>query len=206
AANSAAIMNNIISHYSDGRLHPDFGQDYRTNADLYGIPFNVVHGNSTPHLPVVIDAYPDESDLASAPIPASAVIEGDLQNGPRPGVDNRGDSHLLVYDVDNNIGYEFYRASRPTENADGLWHADQETVWDMRTNTFRTLGWTSADAAGLSILAGLVRPDEALPVSQGGQGAINHAIRFTLQNSIILNQFLYPASHIANAGNTCAVP
>jgi hypothetical protein len=72
----------------------------------------------------------------------------------------------------------------------------------MKTNTFRTLGWTSADAAGLSILAGLVRPDEALPVSQGGQGVINHAIRFTLQNSIILDQFLYPASHTANPGNT----
>ena len=74
----------------------------------------------------------------------------------------------------------------------------------MKTNTFRTLGWTSADAAGLAILPGLVRPDEALPVSQGGQGVINHAIRFTLQNSIILNQFLYPASHVANPGNTNA--
>jgi hypothetical protein len=49
----------------------------------------------------------------------------------------------------------------------------------MKTNAFRTIGWTSADAAGLSLLAGLVRPDEALPVSQGGQGVINHAIRFT---------------------------
>ena len=120
-------------------------------------------------------------------------------------MDNRGDSHLIVCDVDNNIAYEFYRASRPSENTDGKWHADQETVWDMKTNTFRTLGWTSADAAGLAILPGLVRPDEGLPVSQGGQGVINHAIRFTLQNNIILNQFLYPASHIANSGNNAAV-
>jgi hypothetical protein len=72
----------------------------------------------------------------------------------------------------------------------------------MKTNTFRTLGWTSADAAGLSILAGLVRPDEALPVSEGGQGVINHAIRMTLTNSVILDQFIYPASHTANPGNT----
>src|SRR5262245_22974762 len=71
----------------------------------------------------------------------------------------------------------------------------------MKTDTFRTLGYTSADAAGLAILPGLVRPDEALPTSQGGQGVINHAIRFTLQNNIILNQFLYPASHTANPGN-----
>src|SRR5205085_8017016 len=99
----------------------------------------------------------------------------------------------------------FYRASRPTENADGRWHADQESVWDMKTNSFRTLGWTSADAAGLSILTGLVRPDEGLPTSEGGQGVINHAIRFTLQNSIILNQFIYPASHVANSGSNTAI-
>src|SRR5262249_42324079 len=114
ASNSAAILNNIISLYGDGRLHPDFSQDYRTSSDLYGIPYNVVHGNSTPKTTAVVDAYPDESDLVPAPIPASAVIEGDYQNGPKPGVNNRGDSHLLVYDVDNNVAYEFYRASRPS--------------------------------------------------------------------------------------------
>jgi hypothetical protein len=69
-------------------------------------------------------------------------------------------------------------------------------------NSFRPLGWTSGDAAGLSILAGLARPDEALPVSQGGQGMIQHALRFTLQNALILNEYIYPGSHIANAGNT----
>jgi hypothetical protein len=132
------------------------------------------------------------------------VLEGDYQNGPKVGVDNRGDSHLVVYDVDNNVAYEFYRASRPSENSDGHWHADQESVWDMKTNEFRTLGYTSADAAGLAILPGLVRPDEGLPTSQGGQGAITHAIRFTLQNSLVLNQFIYPASHTANPGNTNA--
>src|SRR5262249_52918544 len=158
AANSASIINNITSHYGDGRLHPDFGQDYGTSNDLYGIPYNVVHGNSTTKTTVMIDAYPGESDLVPAPIPAGAVIEGDYQNGPKPGVNNRGDSHLIVYDVDNNVAYEFYRASRPSENADGKWHADQETVWDMKADTFRAIGWTSADAAGLSVLAGLVRP------------------------------------------------
>lgn len=205
AANSTAIINNITNLYGNGRLHPDFGQDYRTSSDLYGIPYNVVHGNSTAKTTVVVDAYPDESDLIPAPIPSSAVIEGDYQNGPKPGVNNRGDSHLLIFDVDNNVAYEFYRASRPSENADGKWHADQESVWDMKTNTFRTLGWTSADAAGLSILAGLVRPDEGLPASEGGQGAINHAIRFTLQNNLILDQFLYPASHTANSNTNAAV-
>jgi hypothetical protein len=204
ASNSAAIINNILTNYGDGRLHPDFGQDSNTSGDLYGIPYNVVHGNSTAKTTVVIDAYADESDLTPVPIPTNVVIEGDFQNGPKVGVDNRGDSHLIIFDVDNNVAYEFYRASRPSENADGKWHADQETVWDMKTNTQRTIGYTSVDAAGLSVLAGLVRPDEGLPVSQGGQGVIDHAIRFTLQNSVILDQFIYPASHTANPGNTNA--
>lgn len=200
ATNSTAIINSIIATNGNGRFHPDFGQDYQTASALYGIPYNVVHGNSTPKIQVVIDAYPDESDLQNAPIPANAVIEGDMQNGPTVGVDNRGDSHLLVWDEDNNVGYEFYRASRPSENVDGMWHADQESVWGMGTNSFRPLGWTSADAAGLPILPGLARPDEGLPVAQGGQGIIRHALRFTLPNAVILNQFLYPGSHIANSG------
>src|SRR5258706_7562632 len=104
----------------------------------------------------------------------------DLDNGPTVGLANRGDSHLLIWDEDNNIAYEFYRASRPSENSDGQWHADGETIWDMKTNRFRPLGWTSADAAGLPILPGLARPDEGLPVAQGGQGIIRHALRFTL--------------------------
>jgi hypothetical protein len=204
ASNSSAIINNIVSLYGNGHLHPDFGQDSQSNTPLYGDPYNVVHGNTQPKVSVVIDGYPDESDIEPAPIPSNAVIEGDKQNGPTVGLANRGDSHLIVYDVDNNIDYEFYGASRPSENSDGMWHAAQKSVWNLNTNTFRTLGWTSADAAGLPILPGLARPDEALPTSQGGQGVINHAIRMTLANSIILDQFLYPASHVANSGNTDA--
>ena len=204
ASNSTAIINNIISLYGNGRFHPDFGQDTHGNNPLYGIPFNVVHGKTQPMVHVVIGAYASESDVEDAPIPANAVLEGDNQNGPVVGLANRGDSHLIVWDEDNNIAYEFYNASRPSENTDGQWHAAQESVWNMNTETFRPLDWTSADAAGLAILPGLLRPDEALPVSQGGQGMINHAIRVTLQNKIILDQFLYPASHVANPGNTNA--
>ncbi|HWW02542.1 MAG TPA: IPT/TIG domain-containing protein [Candidatus Acidoferrum sp.] len=202
ATNSATVISNIVALSGNGRFHPDFGQDTQSANPLYGIPYNAVHGNTAPKVNVVIDAYPGESDLLPAPIPANAVVEGDFQNGPDVGVNNRGDSHLLVWDVDNTIAYEFYRASRPSENADGSWHADAEAVWDMKANSFRTLGWTSADAAGLPILPGLARPDEALPVSQGGQGAIRHALRFTLQNAVVLNKYLYPASHNANPGNS----
>src|SRR5215469_2843899 len=211
ATNSSSI---IAAIGGATKIHPDWGTDNPSDgaSPLYGIPYNVVHGNSMPKTSVIIDDYPGESDIVPAPIPTNAVIEGDFENGPNtngPGynMNQRGDSHLIVWDEDNNIGYEFYGAARPgdtntldeTPHTDGKWHAAQETVWNYNTNEFRPLGYTSADAAGLSILAGLVRPDEGLPVSQGGQGGIFHALRMTLPNSIVSRQYIYPASHIVSA-------
>jgi hypothetical protein len=208
AANSAAVITQIGSAI---HIHPDWGDDRPSNgnAPLYGIPFNVVHGNSTPKVNVTIDLYPGESDIVPVPIPTGAVIEGDYQNGPNPNgpgntnINGRGDSHLLIWDEDNNIAYELYGAARPTDPdtmaggpTGGVWHAAQESVWDMKTDNFRTLGYTSADAAGLSILAGLARPDEGLPVALGGQGVITHALRFTLPAGDVNPQYVYPAAHV----------
>jgi hypothetical protein len=215
AANSAAIISHIGASI---HLHPDWGADDPANGNspLYGIPVNIVHGNSTAKVNVIIDNYPGESDITPVPIPASAVIEGDYQNGPNPNgggynSGQRGDSHLIIWDEDTNIAYELYGVTRPSDptlfpntsgvelaHTDGQWHAAQETVWNMNTDTFRSLGETSADAAGLSILAGLVRPDEGLPVSQGGQGAIDHALRFTLPSGDVNPQYIYPASHMVS--------
>jgi hypothetical protein len=199
ASNSATI----IAHIGNSvRLTPDWGADNPASpGPLYGIPVNVVHGNSTAKVNVIIDNYPDQSDIQPVPIPANAVIEGDNQNGPNPngagyGTGQRGDSHLIVWDEDNNVAYELYLTNRPTDpGAGGNWHAAQETVWNMNTDQFRTLGWTSADAAGLSVLAGLARPDEGLPISEGGQGAITHALRFTLPSGDVNPQYIYPGSH-----------
>lgn len=212
ASNSAAVISNIGSSI---HLHPDWGEDSTANGNspLYGIPVNVVHGNSAAKVHVIIDNYPDESDLLDVPMPTNPVIEGDFQNGPNNAgggynTGQRGDSHFIVWDMDNNIAYELYGVTRPADptlfpdtngvektHTDASWHAAGETVWDMKTNNFRTLGFTSADAAGLSILAGLARPDEGLPVADGGQGAINHALRFTLPSSKIEDLYEYPASH-----------
>ncbi|HEY1788987.1 MAG TPA: IPT/TIG domain-containing protein [Verrucomicrobiae bacterium] len=217
ATNSAAIIAHIGGTV---RIHPDWGSDSPANGNspLYGIPYNVVHGNSTAKINVIIDNYPGESDIQAVPIPTNAVIEGDYQDGPNPygagySTNNlqRGDSHLIVWDEDNNIGYELYGTTRPADtnlfpntdgnelsHTDGKWHAAQETVWNFSTDNFRLLGETSADAAGLSILAGLVRPDEGLPASQGGQGAITHAMRMTLPGGDVNPQYIYPASHMVS--------
>jgi uncharacterized repeat protein (TIGR01451 family) len=213
AANSAAIINRIGAWT---RITPNWSAANPAlgASPLYGIPYNIVHGNSTAKVSVIIDNYPGESDIAAVPIPANAVLEGDFQNGPNPNgggynPNQRGDSHMIVWDVDNNIGYELFGVSRPSDpflfpntsnvevaHTDNGWHAAQETVWKFSTDGFRTLGETSADAAGLSILAGLARPDEALPVTQGGKGVINHALRMTLPGAAINPQYIYPASHM----------
>jgi autotransporter passenger strand-loop-strand repeat protein len=215
----AAGSAQIIAHIgASTRLTPNWYTDNPANGSspLYGMPFNVVHGNSTAKVNVIIDNYPGESDVVPVPIPANAVLEGDFQNGPNPNgggynPNQRGDSHLLVWDQDNNIAYELFGVSRPNDptlfpntsnvelpKTDTAWHAAQETVWNMSTDTFRALGETSADAAGLSILAGLARPDEGLPASQGGQGVINHALRVTLPSGDINPQYIYPASHMVS--------
>jgi hypothetical protein len=219
APNSAAIIAHIGAVT---RVTPDWSADNPAAgpSPLYGIPYNVVHGNSTATVNVIIDNYPGESDIVPVPIPANAVLEGDFQNGPNPNgagynPNQRGDSHLIVWDEDNNVGYELFGVSRPadptlfpnTSNAelphtDGQWHAAQETVWHFNTNDFRPLGETAADAAGLSILAGLARPDEGLPVAQGGQGVINHALRVTLPAGDINPQYIYPGAHMVSTSQS----
>jgi hypothetical protein len=215
AANSVAIIGHIGGSIG---IHPDWGADSPSNgkSPLYGIPVNVAHSSTTPAVNVQIDNYPGESDIVPVPIPAGAVVEGDYQNGPNPNgggykTGQRGDSHLIVWDADTNVAYELYGVTRPSDptlfpnnngvelpHTDGLWHAAQESVWDMSTDSFRTLGDTSADAAGLSILAGLARPDEGLPAALGGQGAIDHALRFTLPSGDVNPQYIYPAAHVVN--------
>ncbi|OAI48663.1 hypothetical protein AYO44_06785 [Planctomycetaceae bacterium SCGC AG-212-F19] len=213
ASNSSNVINHISAATNNARLFNDFYHDSQnTSQVLYGIPITIVHGNTTAKVNVVIDNYPSESDLDptkpasqhlgwAAPVPTNAVIEGDFQGGVHrtAAQGNTGDRHMIIWDRDNNIAYEFYGTTPPSENGDGKWHAAEETVWDLKNNTFanpsRQVGWTSVDAAGLSVLAGLARPDEM------AQGIITHALRFTLQNSLVLNQYVYPASHHANPGS-----
>ena len=136
----------------------------------------------------------------AAPILNNFAIEGDAA---RPS--QRGDSHMLVYDEDTGIDYEFYQPRRRarTPTANGM--RPVRSVWNMKTDSFRTIGWTSVDAAGLSVLAGLATPDEGLPTSLGGQGVITHALRFTLENDVILDQYIYPGSHRANSNTNATI-
>ncbi|HWE97953.1 MAG TPA: IPT/TIG domain-containing protein [Tepidisphaeraceae bacterium] len=185
AANSATLVSSIGATKP---LHPDFGSGLYAGANI-GIPYNVVPGTQAT-VNVVIDAYASQSDIVPVPIPANAIIEGD----PLTGTANNGDRHLIVYDKDHNVAYELFNTHHPSEEADNQWHADSEAVWNMAADSFRTPGYTSADAAGLPILPGLVRADEVLT-----QGVINHALRFTVPASDAA--YVFPASHEAGSNN-----
>ncbi len=165
-------------------LHPDFGSGTWDGGPI-GIPYAVVPG-SQPHVAVRFD-YADESDPGPYPIPADAPIEG----GPASG----GDRHVLLVDAGSCTLYELYAAY---PQADGSWRAGSGAVFDLRGNALRPAGWTSADAAGLPILPGLVRYDEV------AAGAIRHALRFTVVHT--RSQFIWPARHQASSSGNPAYP
>src|SRR5271165_6792035 len=165
-------------------LHPDFGAGLYAGQTI-GIPYVVVSGS--PFVNINYTAYGSESDPGPMPVPANAPIEG----YPKPG---NGDRHVLVLDRDNCWLYELY-GSYPQKN--GTWNAGSGAVWDLLNDEQRPYTWTSADAAGLSVFPGLARYDEV------ASGAINHALRFTLQYS--QTAFTPPASHWAgNSTNAYA--
>ena len=182
--NSAAIINFIGG---TAAMHPDFGSGEYAGS-IIGIPYIVVNSTQAPVIINLTD-YADESDPGPMPVPANALVEGD----PNPG---DGDRHSLVVDNSSCWLYELYNA---VPQSDGSWTAASTAVWDLQADGQRPLTWTSADAAGLSIFAGLARYDEV------AAGEIKHALRFTLQNSRAA--FVPPASHwAANSSNANAAP
>jgi hypothetical protein len=170
--NSDAIVETIGL---DRPLHPDFGASYRLRP--HGIPYNVV-GPQTKRVPVDFD-YPVESDLADYPLPEKVRIEG--------GEKGTGDRHVLLVDRQEERLYELFDAHR---KPDGRWKAGSGAIFDLRNNTKRPQGWTSADAAGLPIFPGLARYDEV------AHGEIAHALRFTVVRTRAA--YVPPATHKAS--------
>jgi hypothetical protein len=168
-------------------VHPDFGSG-QFDGSIIGIPYVVVGAQQAP-VTINLTDFADESDPGPMPVPANALVEGD----PNPG---DGDRHLLVVDNNSCWLYELYNA---VPQSGGNWSAASTAVWDLLADGQRPLTWTSADAAGLSVFAGLARFDEV------AAGEIKHALRITLQNSRAA--FVPPASHwAANSTNANAAP
>ncbi len=171
---SSAAYIQTIGTGPDKPLHPDFG------AGGFGIPFVTVPGDQ-PKVPVTFD-YRDESDPGPYPIPPGAPIEGG------------SDHHILVLDRDHCLLYEMW----DSRQSGGGWQAGSGAIFDLKSNALRPAGWTSADAAGLPILPGLVRYEEV------AAGEIRHAIRFTVPQT--RNTYVWPGRHPASTLTGAAYP
>jgi len=167
----------IIAGFATNGIKADFGSGLWEGAPI-GIPYVVVCGNQ-PKIGINFTDYGDESDAGPYPIPLTAPIEG---NG-------NGDSHVIAVDIENGKLYELFNA----HVASNQWNASSGAVFNLKTNTMRPEGWTSADAAGLPIFPGLVRYDEIV------KGVIDHPIRFTLNSSRVKPSYIYPARHKVNS-------
>lgn len=174
-ANSAAYIETIGAQT---HFHPDFGSGTWEGGPI-GIPYVDV-AETQPLVAINFTAYGDESDPGPYPVPTDAPIEG--------GAQSNGDRHVLVVDRDNCVLYELYRAF---PQPDGSWNADSAARYDLSSHILRPDGWTSADAAGLPILPGLVRYDEVTA------GEIRHAIRFTAPQT--RRAYVWPARHFASS-------
>lgn len=172
-------------------LKADFGAGLYEGAPV-GIPFRVVPRDQAMvaiHYAPFGEEQPaaEESDPGPYPVPADAPIEG--------GPDSADDRHVLVVQEQSCTLYELYKA---VPNADGSWNATSSARFDLETNELRLDGWTSADAAGLPILPGLVRYEEV------AAGEIAHALRFTAPRTG--RAYVWPARHFASQSDDPALP
>jgi hypothetical protein len=195
-SNSAAFINWIGATKG---LHPDLGGDTSPAPEIYGFPYVVVSG--TEPLEIVTFDYADESDTGAPgrppgyPIPAEAITQPKWIEGGYPGnASVGGDKHMLIVDQDNRLLFETFDTRFNV--AMDRWEAGSGAIFPLDSNQRRPDGWTSADAAGLAILPGLIRYDEVY-----GPDPIRHAFRFTVRAT---NGYVYPASH--RAGVTAGAP
>lgn len=173
-----------LSHMSTGvDLHPDFGPSYGDGPN-YGIPVTVV-AHSHPRVKVRFD-YAAESDRVRYPLGRDTRIEGGRRSS--------GDRHAIVVDKGTCRLYETFS----TRQRGSRWYAGSGAVWSLGSNALRHQGWTSADAAGLPILPGLLRWNEVR------SRHVDHAIRFT--TDVTSEHHLWPARHDAGSRRSWSYP
>jgi hypothetical protein len=168
---------------STRKLHPDFGPSGDA-SNPYGIPVTVVPAGQA-RVPVTFQ-YADESDQLKYPLGANTKIEGGANSG--------GDQHAIIVTADTCELFETW----DTSDTSSGWTAGSGAHWSLSSDALRPNTWTSADAAGLPILPGLLRYDEVK------SGHVDHAIRFTTNTTD--DSYLWPARHAASSNHNANLP
>lgn len=180
---SGAWMRSMDSAHT--YLHPDFGP---SGGYPYGIPYTIV--NSKHRLVRISFHYASESDRGPYPFGPGTQIEGGKNAG--------GDRHAIMVNKKTCVLYELFNArysKHPT--------AGSGAIWNLRSNALRPAGWTSADAAGLPILPGLLNYQQVAYSAKTGK-PITHAIRFTAR--VTRTHYIWPARHRAGSSNNPNLP
>jgi hypothetical protein len=175
----AAWTAKLYANATKKSLHPDFGSNF-------GIPINVVPSGQA--MLAMSFQVPGESDPGPYPFPgATALIEGGTPTACS------GDCHVLT--VQQGVCMLYEAGSCSYKPGSSSWSCFSGAKWDLSKlqEGARPAGWTSGDAAGLSIAAGLVRYAEV------AAGEIKHAIRFTMHCT--QDGWVTPASHQAVPGD-----
>jgi hypothetical protein len=184
-AHSAAWMRSMDSAGLD--LHPDFGPN--PGGFPFGIPDNIVT-SAHPVVPVKFQ-YASESDKGPYPFGPDTLIEGGQNAG--------GDRHAIMVNKATCTLYELWEARYSAAGST----AGSGAIWKLTSNRLRPAGWTSADAAGLPILPGLLNYSQVKEAVESGR-PITHAIRFTAQST--QSAYLWPARHEAGSGTNPSLP
>jgi hypothetical protein len=198
-SNSAAMITQITN---------DLASDRRTLRPFYEMNYVIVP-DSQPTRPIQFLVYPDQSDLDGGtfpsgqyPIPANMPIEGwPLETGSltldqwQQDVNNDGgDRHAIILRPGTGNLWETWQAKR----VGTAWQASNGAKFPLNSNALRPDGWTSGDAAGLSMFAGLVRYDEC------ARGMVEHAIRLVVKHT--RHAYIYPATHYASSLTSANYP
>ncbi|HVT82931.1 MAG TPA: hypothetical protein VHM90_20000, partial [Phycisphaerae bacterium] len=169
---------------SNKPVHPDWGT-------TWGIPFQFIDAK-TPRVTPKFE-YADQSDKGPYPVPEKPLIEGITD----PTSATEGDRHMICIDLENKKLYELFACYLKS----GQWQCGSGAIFDLSKVSYgqRPKGWTSVDAAGLPVFAGLVRYDEVAIKKE-----VTHALRFTVVNS--RRAYVPPASHFASSKTDASLP
>jgi len=187
-SNSAAMVTQVVNDLSTNR---------RTLRPFQEMNFVIVPNNQ-PLIPINFYVYPTESDPSPYPIPWNMPVESwpsqtggqTLDEWQRDSLGWGGDRHSIILQPGTGKLWEMWQAQLLVNTNGSNWQAANGALFNITNNALRPAGWTSADAGGLSMFAGLVRFDEC------ERGMVEHAIRLIVART--RRTYIYPATHYAS--------